>query len=102
MAKVINITDKLDYDKPKVVVGEKEYEVNNTIEAVLKFEENMGNANTVEGMQKVLEISLGKEAAKDFTVKENTVKNFRTLTIAILAAMQDVEYEEAEKRFQNS
>jgi hypothetical protein len=98
VAKIINITDKLGAGRPKIVIGEKEYEVNDSMEAVLKFEELAAEA-TSESMTKAIETSLGGAAIKELDIKKMSVLNFRVLTIAIMAAMQGMEYEEAEARF---
>lgn len=99
MAKVINITDKLSLDKPKIVLGEKTYEVNDSMETVLKFQELAQNSTT-DNMEAAIKLSLGDKAAKELNIKKMSIQNFRVLTIAILAAMQNIEYEEAEARFQ--
>lgn len=98
MGQIINITEKLSSSKPKIVIGEKEYEVNHDIETVLKFEE-LAVVATGENMVKAIEISMGKEAAKELNVKKMSVPNFKVLTVALLAAMQGISYDEAEKRF---
>ena len=98
MGQIINITEKLSSSKPKIVIGEKKYEVNHDIETVLKFEE-LAVVATGENMVKAIEISMGKEAAKELNVKKMSVPNFKVLTVALLAAMQGISYDEAEKRF---
>ena len=101
MAKVINITDKLSSEKPKIVLGEKTYEVNDSMETVLKFQELAQNSTT-DNMEAAIKLSLGDKAAKELNIKKMSIQNFRVLTIAILAAMQNIEYEEAEARFQKA
>lgn len=101
MAKVINITDKLSNDKPKIQIGEKSYEVNNSMGAVFTFQE-LAMTSTKESLTKAIEMSLGKEAAKEIDVEKWSLENFKVLSTAILAAMQNIDYEEAEARFQKS
>jgi hypothetical protein len=98
MSKVINITDKLSKDKPTLVVGDKEYEVNDSMEVVLKFEE-LASELTIENMEKAITLALGKDAVKDMKILKMSLQNFKVYMIAILAAMQDISYEEAEARF---
>ena len=101
MAKVINITDRLSKEKPIIIIGEKQYEVENSVETVLKFEE-LALASTGESMTKAIEVALGAKALKEINPKKWQIDNFQILTIAILAAMQGLEYEEADKRFRKA
>jgi len=99
LAKLINISDRLSKGKPKIQIGEKQYEINDSMSNVIKFEE-LASASTSESMLKAIELSLGKAAVKEIGVQDWSISNFKILITAILAAMQDMEYEEAEKRFQ--
>lgn len=98
MAKTINITDKLSSEKPVIVIGEKSYTVNDSMETVFKFEELAKSGN--EGMQKAMKAALGEEACEEIGIGNLSVGNFKVLTTALLAAMQGSTYEEAEARFQ--
>ena len=99
MAKVINITDKLSQERPKIMVGEDEFEVNNTMRTVMRFEE-LASAESTAQMMEAVEVALGKEAVEKLQVIDMTTESFKVLMIAISAAVQDVSYEEASKRFQ--
>ena len=101
MSKIVNITDKLNNDKPQIKIGEEYYQVNDGMETVIKFEELIADSS-VEKLTKAVEISLGDEAAKKLKVRTWSIGNFKVLTIAILAAMQGIDYEEAEARFRKS
>ena len=98
MAKIINISDKLSKDKPKIMVGESVYVVDDSMDVVLQFEE-LATTATSESMLKAIEISMGKEAVEELDIKHMSISNFRVITTAILAAMQDLTYEDAEARF---
>ncbi|WHH58486.1 hypothetical protein [Petroclostridium sp. X23] len=99
MAKIINITDKLSSEKPKIVIGDKEYTVNDGMETVLKFEE-LASDSSADNMVQAIELSLGADAVKELQVRKMSISNFKVLTIAIMAAVQGIEYDEAAKRFQ--
>lgn len=101
MSKIINITDKLSTEKPVIQIGDKEYPVNDSLSSVFKFEELSG-ANSSESMLNAVEISLGKKAVEELQLKEMSMSNFQVLTIAIMAAVQGVSYEEAEARFRKT
>lgn len=98
MAKIINITDRFDNEKPKIKIGEKEFEVNDSMETVLKFEE-LANDGSIESLNEAIKITLGEDAIKYLNMNELSISNFKVLTIAVLAAIQGLEYEEAEARF---
>lgn len=95
---VINISDKLSNEKPRLKIGEKEYEINNSMETMTKFEELMDNS-TIANMEKAVAVSLGEESAKELNIKQMSIDNFKVVTTAILAGIQGITYEEAEARF---
>jgi hypothetical protein len=98
MAKVINITDKLSKEKPKIQIGEKFYEVDNSMSTMLKFQ-SLTRESTEDSLSKSIELALGSEVAKELNVTTWCVADFKVLSIALMAAMQDIEYGEAEARF---
>ncbi|BBI32368.1 hypothetical protein [Cohnella abietis] len=98
MAKIINITDKFSSEQPVIQIGEKEYPIEATMEAVFMFEEKASQGNR--GAFEAIEAALGKEATIELNLNKLTVKQFKVLTTAIAAAMQDMTYEEAAARFQ--
>lgn len=98
MSKVINITDKISLDKPKILIGEDEYEVNDTMECVLKFQEMVSEEAS---MSLAIELALGKAAAKKLNIEKMRIANYKVLITAIMAAMQGMTYEDAAARFQD-
>lgn len=101
MAKIINITDKLSNEKPSLQIGDKVYTVNDGMATVLKFEE-LASDSTVDNMVKAIEIALGEKAAKELDVRALSMVNFKVLVIAIMAAVQGIDYEDAAARFQEA
>lgn len=99
MAKTINITDKFSQEQPSIQIGEKFYTVDNSVEAVLKFEELADNGGT-KALLSALESALGEDAYKEIGVPKLSVVNLKVLTVAMMAAMQGITYEEAAARFQ--
>lgn len=95
----INITDKFSKDKPSIQIGEKKYAVNNSVEAVMKFEE-MAGAGSTKALLSAIEEILGKEAFVEVRVMKLSVPDIKVLMTGIMAAMQDLTYEEAAARFQ--
>ena len=76
----------------------KSYSVDNCMDTVFKFEE-LSAEGAREKMTEAVKISLGEEFLVDTKVEKMSIPNFKVLMIAIMAAMQDMEYEEAESRF---
>lgn len=98
MAKIINISDKLSFDKPCIQVGDKTYTVNDSLETVMKFEEVYGDGDT-HSMLECLKVALGQEAYDELAFEKMAFKNIQVWFLAINAAMQDMTYEETESRF---
>ena len=101
MARVINLADKLSNERPKIAIFGKEYEVNNSLAVVLKFEELFANV-TIESMKEAIKLTLGENAANELNLENFSLNDFKVLMTAIIAAIQDIEYEEAEKLFRES
>ncbi len=101
MAKIINISDKLTNENPQIQIGDKLYEVKTGMSSVMKFEE-LASDNTVGSISKAAAIALGEEAAKELNIADMPSQNIKVLFTAILAAMQDITYEEAAARFQKA
>jgi hypothetical protein len=103
MAKIINITDKLINEKPKIQIRDKVYEVNNGLNVVTKFEE-LAFSNSMADVTDALNVALGKKAVSELTKnkKDLTVSNLQTIILAIFAAMLDIDYEVAEARFRKT
>lgn len=98
MSKIINITDKLSNEKPSLQIGEKLYHVNDGVTTVLKFEE-LATAGTTGAMVEAITTALGEKASKELKIENMSIGNFKVLSIAIMAAVQGIEYEEAAARF---
>ena len=99
MSKVINITDKLDNNVNSFQIGEEVFPVDNSLTTVMKFNE-LAQDLSVESFTSAIEISLGKKAVKSINPSKVKVQNFKVILTGIFAAMMDLDYEEAEARFQ--
>lgn len=85
MAKVIDITDKLDFDSnPKIQIKGKEYEVNADAETVLiimgLFDEDGGM--TPSSVKKMYELVFTEKAREDIAKLNLKFKDFQTLVMA--------------------
>jgi hypothetical protein len=99
MAKIIDISSKLSKDKPVIVIEGKSYEIDDSLLTVMKFEEISGNGGTT-GMIEGMKVALGK-GAEEIGIEKMRFQNVKVLFLAVVAAMQDISYEEAEARFQS-
>lgn len=98
MAKIINISDKLSFEKPCIQVGEKTYTVNDSLKTVMKFEEVYGDGD-IQSMLECLKVALGEAAYDELQFEEMSFKNIQVWFLAINSAMQGWTYEETEARF---
>ena len=57
--------------------------------------------DSLEGLFTAIKLLLGAKAEKDIRAMKLTVNGLKTVIIAIMAQVNEVSYEEMEKRFQN-
>ena len=99
MAKIINISEKLSLTRPSIQVGEKTYPVNDSLETVMKFEEVYGDGDT-HSMLECMKVALGEAAYNELDFEHTSFSNIQVWFLAVMAAMQGLDYEEVEARFQ--
>ena len=102
MGRVINISDKFDTTPTKITLGEKEYVVSDSVSTMTKFQQLVGVEATKDAMIEALKIALGGDAVKELNVEDISYKNFKVLVTAVFAAIMDIDYEDADARFQNA
>lgn len=104
MGKVIDISDKLSLDRPAILVKGKQYTINNGAGnfALMIKKTKDTEGNIAENMLDVVELALGKEASTELDLNSWVVENLKVLWIAILAAIQNEDYEVIEARFQEN
>lgn len=98
MAKIINISDKLSLEKPSIQAGNRIYPVNDSLETVLKFEESYGDGD-IHSMLEGMKVAIGEDAYDEIGFEQMSFKNVQIWFFALMAAMQDMAYEEVEARF---
>ena len=105
MAHIIDITSKLEAAKPIIKIGEKEYEVNDDKNVVLKMQQGLlsEDEDTFNQMIAALEALFGKEKLKEIEQDNpgitKRVSLIQVLFKSILAAVEGVSYEVVEARF---
>jgi len=97
LARVLNITDKFSNERPSIVIGEKSYEINDSVEVAFKFSELASQGTN--GSMDAVKMVLGEKAYKELKIEKMSIDNFKVLMIALLATMQGLSYEDAEARF---
>lgn len=94
----LDISSKLGHEKQEITIAEgKTYEVNCGAISMLKTEECFKKGEIL----KAIELLLGKKAIKDIETMNLTVKEMQVIIIAAAAQVNEISYEEMEKRFQN-
>lgn len=101
MGKVINITNKLNNEPTFIVLGEnKQYKVDDNYKTLIKVSElfeKEGTSDTT-AMMDAIELILGKAARKE--IENMSIGDVKVIFTAVMAAVQGIDYEDAEARFQ--
>lgn len=94
----LDISSRLGHEKQEITITKgKTYEVNCGAINMLKAQDCFVKGDVL----KAIELLLGKKAVKDIEEMNLTVKELETIIIAAAAQVNELSYEEMEKRFQN-
>lgn len=98
----LDISSKLGHEKQEITIAEgKTYEVDCSAETMLKAQDIFKKDDSLEGLFTAIKLLIGEKAEKDIRAMKLTVNGLKTVIIAIMAQVNEVSYEEMEKRFQN-
>lgn len=98
----LDISSKLGHEKQEITIAEgKTYEVDCSAETMLKAQDIFRKDDNLEGLFTAIKLLLGTKAEKDIREMKLTVKELKTVIIAIMAQVNEISFEEMEKRFQN-
>lgn len=98
----LDISSKLGHEKQEITIAEgKTYEVDCSAETMLKAQDIFKKDDSLEGLFTAIKLLLGVKAEKDIRAMKLTVNELKTVIIAIMAQVNEITYEEMEKRFQN-
>lgn len=101
MAK-LDISSRLSHEKQEIEIAEgKIYEVDCAAETMLKAQDIFKKDDSLNGIYEAIELLLGKRAVEEIKAMRVTVNDLKTIIIAIMAQVNEVSFEEMEKRFQN-
>ncbi len=102
MAKTIDISAKLTNERPKLKIAEdKIYEIDDRKNTILKLNQKMkgGNIEDLAFIDEVIEMTLGKKAAKEIDAMDLSMAAYQNIMLAIMAAVMGESFEVAEARF---
>ena len=101
MANSIDISAKLKKEPIKIKLSEdKEYEVDNSAETFVIGQEKLKDKEfSIDVMYEVIEILMGKDALKEIKDMKLSVNGIESVIIGLMAAINEISYEEMEKRF---
>ena len=98
----IDISSKLSHEPQTITIAEgKIYEVDCGAETMLKVQDLFKKDDSLYGLFKAIELLLGKEALEEIKGMKVKVADLKVIIIAIMAQVNEITYEEMEKRFQN-
>ena len=98
----IDISSKLSHEPQTITIAEgKTYEVDCGAETMLKAQDLFKKDDSLDGFFKAIELLLGKEALEEVKGMKVKVADLKVIIIAIMAQVNEIPYEEMEKRFQN-
>lgn len=98
----LDISSKLGHEKQEITIAEgKTYEVDCSAETMLKAQDIFKKDDSLEGLFTAIKLLIGAKAEKEIREMKLTVNGLKTVIIAIMAQVNEVSYEEMEKRFQN-
>lgn len=98
----IDISSKLSHEPQTITIAEgKTYEVDCGAETMLKAQDIFKKDDSLEGLFTAIKLLIGEKAEKDIREMNLTVNGLKTVIIAIMAQVNEISYEEMEKRFQN-
>lgn len=101
MANSIDISSKLKKEPIKIRLSEnKEYEVDNSAETFVIVQDKLKDKEfSIDVMYDVIEILMGAEALKEIKDMKLSVQGTECVIIGLMAAINEISYEEMEKRF---
>lgn len=99
----IDISSKLGGEKQYIRVSEdKKYEVDCSAQTMMKAQKMFKKDVDITVLFEIIDLFLGKTAGKELRGAKLKVKEVQTVILAIMAQVQELSYEEMEKRFRGS
>ncbi len=104
MPKVIDITNKLTNEKPRIRISKDfEFEVNASKNNVIKMQTIMdSDKSEVELMDETLKLLIGEDTCNKLNEMDLSVADYKTIYTAVMACINNESFEDAAKRFQQN
>ncbi len=101
MGRMYSIDEKILLDKPEIRIGDKIFAVDNRLKTFEKINDEL-KASSGDELYIVLKNALGEKAFLEIEAMDLSFAVMYKIMVLIMAAMQDITEEEAERRFQRS
>jgi len=102
MSKIIDISAKLTSERPKLKIAEDMiYEIDDRKNTILMLNQKMkgGTLEDITFIDEIIEMTLGKEAAKEINGMDLSMVAYQNIMLAIMAAVMGESLEVVEARF---
>lgn len=99
---LIDLSSKIENQPKFIKIGEKSFQVFDDKNTVLKVT-NLLKSDTlseVEGIDKVLELLLGKSGKKELDNLNLSISGYKVVFTGVMACVNNETYEQCEQRFQ--
>lgn len=103
MAKNIDLSNKLSNMRPTITINGVDYKVNDEKTNVLLMNQELKKegVSESEAIDRVISLLLGKKALKEIDALGYGISQYMIIFYALIASVNDITMEEAEKRFRN-
>lgn len=97
----IDISQRLSNEKQTITIKDgKTYDIDCSAETMLKANDMFKKDASLTTLYDVLGLLLGQKAVKDIKEMKLSVNNIQIVLLATMAQINEISYEEMEKRFQ--
>lgn len=103
-AYTVDISKHLEDSIKFIKLGPKEddvLKVDDNKNTVIKIQEILNNDDSNKGMEKAMELAIGKEGVEKINSMNLSFSAYQNIFIGIMAAISATTFEETEKRFRN-
>ena len=101
----VNITQHLENGPKFLKIGpedENVFKVDDRKNTVLKIQEILNEDSGLTGIDKAIELALGKEALKKIDEMDLSITAYQNIFIGMMSAINGQSFEEMEKQFRNA
>lgn len=101
-AKVFDLTEKFTIEKPVLKIGQKEYQIDNSVENAMKLNSlDTTNKSENEYVLEFLTLALGEKAIKEIDFYKYPLGTLMEVFYVVTSALTEEDVETIKTRFQN-